>query len=136
MKFTIARAELESLLKAAGITRPKTPDKFKLSACAARVFVELKGDVAGLESLVLSDGAVTVPAKKFIALLQTYKGTRHLTFEGGPSGLKVQNFTMPILAWNPRPSPPASFQISRGSSTSTLLPSGAPAAIADSPKRV
>lgn len=111
MKFAIASADLETLLKGAGVTKPKKADSFTLSACAARVFVEFKGDVAGIEELVLADGAVTLPAQKFLALLKTYKGTRALSFEGGPNGLKVQNFTMPVLAWNPQPKPPAHFHV-------------------------
>ena len=106
MKFNITLTGLELLLKSAGISRPKKTDVFTLSACGARVFVEFKGNVAGIEEPVLSEGAVTLPAQKFLALLKTYKGMRALNFQGGPSGLKVQNFTMPVLAWNPSPEPP------------------------------
>ena len=111
MKFIIAFTDLQTLLKAAGITKQTINKPFTLSACAARVFVEFEGGVAGIEELVLSDGAVTLSAPKFLTLLGTYKGTRSLSFEGGPDGLKVQNFTMPILAWNPHPQPPAHFHI-------------------------
>lgn len=111
MKFTVALTDIESLMKGAGIIRPKKTDTFTLSACAARVFVEFKGDVAGVEVLVLADGAVTLPAKKFLALLKTYKGTRFLRFEGGPTGLKVQNLTIAVLEWNPQPTPPAHFHV-------------------------
>lgn len=106
MKFLIALTELETLLKSAGVTRPKKTDVLILSACASRVFIEFKGDVAGTEMAVLSDGAVTLPAQKFLMLLKTYKGTRFLNFEGSPTSLRIQNFTMPILAWNPNPLPP------------------------------
>ncbi len=58
MKFTILLADLETLLRTAGLSRPKKKDTLILSACAARVFIEFKGDVAGTESLVLSNGAV------------------------------------------------------------------------------
>jgi hypothetical protein len=111
MKLTIALADLEILLKSAGISRPKKIDTFTLSACAGRIFVEFKGDVAGIEALVLSDGAVVLPAQKFQGLLKTYKGIKFLNLEGGPSGLNIQNFTMPVLSWNPQPNPPANFQI-------------------------
>lgn len=109
MKFTIAFAEIETLLKNAQVTRPKKKDVLILSACAARVFVEFRGDVAGLEIPVLSEGAVTLPAQKFLMLIKTYKGTPSLKFEGGPTSLKIQNLTMPILAWNPQPIPHAGF---------------------------
>ncbi len=82
MKFTIALADLESLLKAI-LSRPRKDDTLILSACAARVFIECKGDGAGIEAIVFSDGAVTFPAQKFRDLLKPYKGTRFLTFEWG-----------------------------------------------------
>lgn len=116
MKFLIAFTEIETLLKSSGVTRPKKADILTLSACAERVFVECKGDVAGIEMIVLSEGAVTLPAQKFLMLIKTYKGTRALNFEGGPISLKIQNFTMPILAWNPNPKPPANFKLFSGSS--------------------
>jgi hypothetical protein len=109
MKFLIAFSEIETLLKNAQVTRPKKKDVLILSAGAARVFVEFRGDAAGLEVPVLSEGAVTLPAQKFLMLIKTYKGTPSLTFEGGPNSLKIQNFTMPILAWNPQPITPAGF---------------------------
>ena len=116
MKFLIAFTEIETLLKSSGVTRPKKADVLTLSACAARVFVEFKGDVAGIEMIVLSEGAVTLPAQKFLMMIKTYKGTRALNFEGGPTSLKIQNFTMPILAWNPNPKPPANFKLFPSSS--------------------
>ena len=111
MKFTMSLSDLETLLSAAGVSKPKKAETLTLSACAARVFVDFQGDFAGIEEIVLSDGAVTVPAAKFSTLLKTYKGTRFLNIEGGPNGLKVQNFTMPVLAWNPQPDQPAHFYL-------------------------
>jgi len=110
MKFTIARADLESLLKAV-VSRPRKDDTVILSSCAARVFIECKGNVAGIEALVFGDGAVTLPAQKFRDLLKTYKGTRFLTFEWGADGLYVQNFRLPVLGYDPRPKPPADFHV-------------------------
>ncbi|CAN5737919.1 hypothetical protein BH09VER1_BH09VER1_40130 [soil metagenome] len=111
MNFIIPLNDLETLFKGASLTRPKKTDTFTLSACAARVFVEFRGDVAGIEALVMSDGAVSLPAHKFREMIKTYKGTRALNFEGGPNGLKIQNFTMPILRWTPSPTPPAQFKV-------------------------
>ena len=110
MKFTIARADLESLLKAV-VSRPRKDDTVILSACAARVFIECTGNVAGIEALVFGDGAVTLPAQKFRDLLKTYKGTRFLTFEWDADGLHVQNFRLPVLGYDPHPKPPADFQV-------------------------
>jgi hypothetical protein len=91
--------------------RPGKADNFTLSACAARVFIEFKGDVAGIEALVFADGAVMLPAKGFRELLKTYKGTRFLNFEGNSDGLQIQTFRMPVLRYNPHPKPPADFHV-------------------------
>ena len=111
MKFLIAFPDLQALLKNAGMSRPKKTETFILSACASRVFVEFRGVVAGIEMLVLSDGAVELPAHNFPALIKTYKGTRFLNFVGSANGLKIQSFTMPVISWNPRPRPPADFKL-------------------------
>jgi hypothetical protein len=110
MKFTIAVSDLASLLKAA-VPRPRTADTFTLSACAARVFVECKGEVAGIEALVFADGAVTLPARSFRELLKTYKGKRFLTFEADSDGLRIQTFRMKVLRYDPHPHPPAYFPV-------------------------
>ena len=103
MKFTVALADLESLLKAV-LSRPRKDDTLILSACAGRVFIECKGDGAGIEALVLSDGAVTFPAQRFGDLLETYKGTGFLTFECGADGLHVQHFSHAEAAADSAPS--------------------------------
>jgi hypothetical protein len=76
----------------------------------------MQGDVAGIEALVFADGAVTLPAKSFRELLKTYKGTRFLTFEGGPDGLRIQTFRMPVLRYDPHPKAPADFHVFPASS--------------------
>jgi hypothetical protein len=110
MKFTIPLADIEGLLKGT-VSRPRKKDTITLSACTARVFVECKSYVAGIEALVFSDGAVALPAQKFRDLLKTYKGTRSLTFEGSADGLRIQNFRMPVLAYHSHPKPPADFHV-------------------------
>jgi len=110
MKFTIPVADLEGLLKTT-VSRPRKKDTVTLSACAARVFIECKGNVGGIEALVFSDGAVVLPAQKFRDVLKTYSGTHSLTFEGNADGLRIQNFRMPVLAYDPHPKLPADFQV-------------------------
>ena len=52
--------------------------------------------------------------------MNLYKGTRFLTFEGSPDGLRVQNFRMPVLGYDLGAKPPhADFQVFR----SPALPS-------------
>jgi hypothetical protein len=87
IKFTIALAKLESLFKAV-VSHPQKDDMLILSACAGRVFIECKGDGAGIDALIFSDGTVTFPTQKFGDLLKTYQGTRFLTFEWGADGLR------------------------------------------------
>jgi len=83
----------------------RTPSYCRLAPGAC--FIECKGDVAGIEALAFEDGAVTFPAKKFRTLLNTYKGTRSLTFEANADSLRVQTFWMPVLSYDPHPKPPA-----------------------------
>ena len=59
MKFIITLKDLKALVKGVGLVKPK-PGRFTLFACAARVFVEWRGEVAGIEELVLADGTVTM----------------------------------------------------------------------------
>ena len=110
MKFTIALSDLESLLKTMA-PRPKSKDTFTLSACAARVFVECKGDIGGVEALVFEDGAITLPTKAFRELLKTYKGRKSLTLEAAPDGLRIGTFEMAVAHYNPNPKPPGNFQV-------------------------
>jgi hypothetical protein len=110
MKFTVRIDDFESLLKAV-VSRPRKTDKLRLSACAARVFVESKHGVGGVEALVFSDGAVMLPAPKFRDLIKTYKGRVSLTFDGSADGLRIENFLMPVLGYEPSPKPPAALQV-------------------------
>ena len=113
MRFTIAIADLESLLKGAGISRPKKTDVFTLSACAARVFVETKDGVAGIEALVLSDGAVSLPSQKFSAVLKTYKGHAFLISRATPMASRSRRSACRFFDTIPtrhRPETFASFQ--------------------------
>jgi hypothetical protein len=110
MKFTIALSDLENLLKTLA-SRPKATDTFTLSACAARVFVECKGDIGGIEALVFEDGAVSLPTKKFRELLKTYKGRQSLTIEAAEDGLRIGNFQMCVLDYTESPKAPGKFQV-------------------------
>jgi len=112
MRFTVSLFDLEGLLKTLA-PRPKATDTFKLSACAARVFVECKGDIGGMEALVFEDGAVSLPTKKFRELLKTYKGRQSLTVEAAGDGLRIGNFQMPVLGYDPQAVAPGQFQVFR-----------------------
>jgi len=69
------------------------------------VFVECKGDFAGIKSRVFHDRAVTLPAQIFRNLLETYRGARSLSFEGSlddPSWFRPQMhiFTSDAQPWD------------------------------------
>ena len=51
----------------------------RLSACVARVFVEANGVAAGIEALVLEDGACNVPRMKFLKVLRTFHPKQNIT---------------------------------------------------------
>ena len=59
----------------------------RLSPCAARVFVEANNVTAGIEALVLEDGACNVPRMKFLKVLRTFHPKQNLTLsaEGNSS---------------------------------------------------
>ena len=113
MKLTIALSDLQSLLKTLA-PRPKAADTFTLSACAARVFVEFKGDIGGVEALVFEDGAAVLPTKIFRELLNTiYEGRKSITLEADANGLQIGTFRMTVASYDPSPKPPAHFQVFR-----------------------
>lgn len=103
MKFSIPPATLDSLMKNAGVAKPKKTDVFTLSASGGRVSVEFHGEISGIVAPIRSEGAVKLIAKNFRAMLDTYKRTPELTFEGGPDGLKINNLKMPIQEWIANP---------------------------------
>src|SRR5947209_3788648 len=109
MKLTIGLFDIEMLLKTLA-PRPRDADVFTLSACAARIFVESKGDIGGVEALVFEDGAVTLPTKKFRELLKTYKGRKSITLEAGQDGLRIGNFQMRVVQYHSHPQPPGEFK--------------------------
>jgi hypothetical protein len=111
MKFSIARVDLEGLLKAI-LSRGRSTDTLTVSACAGHVFVECNGVVAGMEALVFSDGAVRMPAAgTFRYFLKTYKGSHFLTIEGNSGGLLIKTLWMSVLSYDPHPKPPADFLV-------------------------
>lgn len=103
MKFTIPPATLDNLMKNAGVAKPKKADVFTLAASEGRVSVEFRGVTAGIVAPIRSEGAVVLIAKNFRAVLDTYKRTPELSFEGGPDGLKINNLKVPIQKWIANP---------------------------------
>jgi hypothetical protein len=103
MKFTIPPATLDRLMKNAGVARPNKTDVFTLSAAGEEVSVEFHGETHCIVTPIRSEGAVVLIAKNFRAVLDTYKRTPELSFEGGPDGLKINNLKVPIQKWIANP---------------------------------
>ena len=106
MKFTIAPLQLESLIKAACSARTKKKDNLTITALKNRLSVECNGVAAASDANVSVKGAVTVPAKSFRKVLDTFKGTPLLEFEGSAEGLRIQNFRMGIVSYDSNPKQP------------------------------
>lgn len=120
MKFTITQQDLLNMLKQVSKKQPwaKRHDKvLRLSACAARVFVEANETVAGIEALVLQDGACTLDRTMFTDLVKTYAGRTNLTIEANERFLQIANTRINIQNFSPTASPPAKFQVFRVTDT-------------------
>ena len=109
MKFTIAPSAFENLIKAACSARSRKADNLTITALGNRVLVECKGTGAASDAAVSVEGAVTVHAKSFRKVLDTYKGTESLEFEGSPAGLRIKNFRMGIVSYDAKPKPPTNL---------------------------
>ena len=103
MKFTIAPIQLESLIKAACSARAKKKDNLTITAQQNRLLVECNGVIAASDAIVSANGAVTVHAKSFRKVLDTFKGTPLLEIEGDAQGLRIQNFRMGIISYDSKP---------------------------------
>ena len=109
MKFTIAPLALENLIKAACSARSRKADNLTITALGNRVLVECKGTGAASDAAVSVEGAVTVHAKSFRQVLDTYKGTGSLEFEASAEGLRIQNFRMGIVSYDAKPKSPTNL---------------------------
>lgn len=114
MKFTVERAALVKMLELVGKQSPgrKSRDKeVRLSACAARVFVEANETVAGIEALVLADGTCLLPHDVFLKLLKTYAPKPHIAVEADGRGIRFCSTTLPVLRYSRVATPPGKFQV-------------------------
>jgi hypothetical protein len=114
MKFTIERTALERMVEQVKIEGSGSGMRqriMRLSACAARVFEEANGVVAGTEALVLEDGSCNVPRMKFLKVLRTFHPKAIVTLEADGSGLRIENFGMEATCFSPVAVPPAEFHV-------------------------
>src|SRR5205823_9429912 len=92
VKFTVERIALERMVEQLKTERSvKGPRQrmMRLLACAARVFVEANGVAAGIEALVLEEGACNVPRIKFLKVLRTFHPKQNLTLSVDENGLRI-----------------------------------------------
>jgi hypothetical protein len=106
MNLTIAPTQLERLIKAACSGRTKKKDNLTLTAIKNRVSVECNGVVAVSVAVVRVQGAVTLHAKSLRKVLDTFKGTPLLEINGSADGLRIQNFRMGVVSYDPEPKLP------------------------------
>lgn len=113
MNFTIERAELIGMVR-----HTKGRDNhLRVWACAARVFVESNGVVAGTEAIVVEDGGFTIPRKPFLKLLLAYAEKECIGIEANPSGLRVGSTSLGHLGYTPTVAPPGQFVVFRPTDT-------------------
>jgi len=114
MKFTVERVALERMVEQLkterGVKGPRQR-MMRLSACAARVFVEANGVAAGIEALVLDDGTCNVPRKKFLKVLRTFAPKQNLMLSADENHLRIEGFVMKATCFSPVATAPGEFQI-------------------------
>jgi hypothetical protein len=114
MKFTVERIALVKMLEVIGRKAPakKWRDKeVRLSACAARVFVEANESVAGIEALVFEDGTCFLEHKAFLKLLKTYFPKKNITVEANERNIQLGGSTRPVSGYSRTVTPPGKFQV-------------------------
>jgi len=99
------------------VIAPKAPSQtwrdkdVRLSACAARVFVEANESAGGVETLVLEDGTCLVNFKLFLKLLKMHSKKKFLHVEADARGIKFLTTTLPVTEFSSNATPPGDFKI-------------------------
>jgi len=135
MEFTLELPVLIKMVQQVGKKMPgrKPADPtLRLSACAARVFVESNQTVAGTEALVLEDGSCTLPTKLFLELLKSYSPRPHLTIEADERKVRFGSTTLDATAYSSSAPPPGEFQVFPVTDLKALFPDK-PAAASEAP---
>ena len=114
MRFTVERVALQRMIERLRFQRGvkgKSQQMMGLSACAPHVFVEANGVAAGIEALVLEDGACIVPRMKFLKILQTFHPKPNVTLVADADGLRIESFVMKVTHFSPLVAAPGEFQM-------------------------
>lgn len=107
MKFSIERDQLARMLK----HTKGADDRLRVWACAARVFVEANGVIAGAETVVLENGTCIMPWDTFNKLVKGYKGQRIVTVEADALEFRMEGTTLGHLGYTPTAMPPSRFDV-------------------------
>jgi len=125
MHFTIERRRLIGMLRVLRgplpVRRPKSR-RVRLYACAARVFAEEGGTVAGEEALVLREGGCTVRLIPLLASLRSLAGRRNVTIEVLRSRLRLAQTELRVTGSTRQVQPPANFPVGRVTDTWIVPP--------------
>ena len=114
IKFTAERVALERMIDQLKVDRGVKGQQqrmMRLFACVARVFVEANGVAAGIEALVLEDGACNVPRTRFLKILRTYHPKLNVTIAADADGLRIEGFVTNARRFSPVATAPGEFQI-------------------------
>ena len=129
MKFTVERAVPVKMLELVGKKTPtqKRRDKsVRLSACAARVFVEANDSTAGIEALVLEDGTCLLPYDHFLKLLKSHAPRINISMEANETAIRFATTALPVTEYSSAVKPPGQFQRFTASDVSELRPTSKP----------
>lgn len=125
MKFTVERATLVKMLELVGRKAPtqKRRDKqVRLSACAARVFVEANQSTAGIEALVFADGRCVLAHDTFLKLLKSYAPKPNVTMDADERAIRFFSTTLPATSYSAAVTPPGTFKVFPVTDLNVLLP--------------
>lgn len=90
----------------------KNRDKqVRLSACAARVFVEANESTGGTEALVFEDGTCLLEHKTFLKLLKTHYPKKNINFEADERKIKFATTTLPVSSYSHSVTSPGIFKV-------------------------
>ncbi len=109
MKLTIKTTDVETTLKAVFPRMPTKKAVLTITAIDGKLIMESDNNGGAVEAAVEREGQVSIPAKTFRKVLDTYAGVAELQIDGSAEGLKINAFKMPVASWNPTPARPPGF---------------------------
>jgi hypothetical protein len=105
----------------------KRRDKIvRLSACAARVFVEANQTTAGIEALVFADGTCELPHDVFLKLLKRYAPKPNVTMEADDRAIRFFSTALSVTGYSTSVTPPGRFQVFPVTDLNVLRPDQPP----------